>query len=53
MAMRLNPLWWFGLVSVIMVFWQGTTRQFEALAVLLRAILLGKIRASEPVEITK
>jgi hypothetical protein len=40
-----TPLALLGLPVLLVLFWQGTTRDLEALAVLMRAVLVGKIEA--------
>jgi hypothetical protein len=51
LATHLVWVWWLGLVPVAMVLWGGTSREFEALGVLMRAILVEKIKAG-PVPIS-
>jgi hypothetical protein len=46
-----SPIWLFGFIPLGILGWQGTTREFEALAVLIRAILVGKISASKAPEV--
>jgi hypothetical protein len=52
LAYEVNPVWLLGLAPVAVLFWRGTTRAFDAVTVLIRAILVGKIEASETPAIT-
>jgi hypothetical protein len=51
LALKLNPFWVLGLLSLVSIFLQGVSREFGSLAVLLRAILVGKIKASPAPEV--